>query len=171
LEKTLGIIFFSLFFSGLAGIGTWGLVLSLLAIARGLKSKSWPTVEATINISRLSEWQDADSGGVGIGTIKYAADIEYSYEFNGVKHTSNRISSIGDGFWRFGSKERAEEIRAKYPSGGKVKVYCNPKRPQLSILETGFKPKIIIWLVLGIFALGMSSLLFSVMVLPEILNH
>ena len=170
MERTLGITYFSLFFSGLAGIGTWGLVLSLLAIARGIKSKSWPTVEGTINISRLSEWQDADSGGAGLGPIEYLAYIEYYYEFNGVKHKSNRIS-IGDEFRRFGSKERAEETRAKYPSGGKVKVYCNPKRPQLSILETGFKPKTIIGLVLGIFTLGMSSFLFSVMVLPEILRH
>jgi hypothetical protein len=170
LERMFLISVFSLVSLGMIGLGMWGLVRCLLAIVRGIKSKSWTIVEGTINISRLSEWWDADSGGARLGPIEYLAYIEYSYEFNRVKHKSNRIS-IGDEFRRFGSKERAEEIRAKYPSGGKVKVYCNPKRPQLSILETGFKPKSFIFLVMSICITGAGTFVFFFLILPGILSH
>ena len=161
MERILLIILFSLVPLGIAGFGTWGLTVCLLAIARGIKSKSWPTADGIITATRFKEMRNSDSSGASLGVDGYNLVIEYSYEFAGVKHTSKRVS-IGEEWPRntFGSKEKAEERWAKYPAGTKVKVYCDPKRPQLSTLETGFKPKTIIWLVLGIFDIGGGTFVF-----------
>jgi hypothetical protein len=171
LEWLFLFIGFSLVSLGGAGLGMWVLVRCLLAAARGIKSKSWPTVEGTTNTSRIVEAEDCDSGGGNRIVIGHILDIEYSYKIAGKKYTSRQVS-IGDEFRRFGSKERAEEMWAKYSTSTKVKVYYDPKRPRLSILETGFKPKTIIWgFVLGMFDIGAFSFLFFHLVLPGILNH
>ena len=172
MERILFIIGTSLLSLGAAGIGTWLLVRCLLATVWGIKSKSWPIVEGVINTSSIYEMEDYDSGGASLGVIGHMFGIEYSYEFAGVKHTSRQVS-IGEERWlnTFGSKEKAEERQAKYPAGTKVKVYCDPKRPQLSTLETGFKPKTIIGLLLGILNIGWGTFVIFFLVLPGILSH
>ncbi len=170
MERILLIAIVSLVSLGAAGIGTWALVPSLIAAARGIASKSWLTVEGIINTNRIDEWQDSDSGGSSLGIIKYKFGIEYSYEIAGVKHTSRQIA-VGESWPTFGSKGKTEEKQAKYLIGAKVKVYYDPKRPELSTLEAGFKPKTIIWLVLGIINIGWGIFVFFFLVLPEIFRH
>ncbi len=135
------IMLFELWFFGL---GIYLLVTTLFTWFRSQKSKSWITVEGTIIGTKVNEHEDKDSE-TGAKSIHYQPTITYSYEYSGMKYTSNRLTFEGGPIYPITDKRKAEERLSRYPFNSRVTVHCNPKKPQQSTLETGYNPKIFVY--------------------------
>src|SRR5450756_1774792 len=85
-------------------------------------SLRWPSVPGRIVDSRLVQTRDAD------GDTSTAASVTYAYAVGGAPLQGNRVS-IGSG--------NARASVQKYPAGTDVRVFYDPNKPSLDVLEPG----------------------------------
>ncbi|WP_254512566.1 DUF3592 domain-containing protein [Anatilimnocola floriformis] len=109
-----------------AGIGLW-IALSQVDAERGDSSK-WPSTTGTIKSAQVVE------DGLYRGRQKYRAKIEYTYEVNGVPHTSDRLQ-LGNS--PTGRSFTADMAVSKYAPGSTHPVYYKPTEPSMAVLEAG----------------------------------
>lgn len=74
--------------------------------------------------------------------ILFMPVVEYRYSVAGVEHLSRSIRLSGE---TSGSKAYAENVTARYPSGGSVTVFYDPEQPNASALQ---KPSNWFWMLL-----------------------
>jgi len=67
-------------------------------------------------------------------TTLYSTDIEYSYSVNGKEYSSNKIKWVDH---RSNNQKLHNSMLDKYPQNAKVKVFYNPKKPEVGLLEPG----------------------------------
>jgi Protein of unknown function (DUF3592) len=120
IQGTFGVIVGSVFLAIAVAVLVWDVgMLRLAYISRG-----WPTTEGTVTYSHV------ESSG-----LRSWLDFNYTYQVEGVSHTSGQVSfDLGDGPGGGGSLEKIVE---RYPEGHRVTVYFDPARPQRAILEPG----------------------------------
>ncbi|MEO7116844.1 MAG: DUF3592 domain-containing protein [Caldimonas sp.] len=95
----------------------------LWVVIRASKSKSWPTVEATVVDSRVKG-----------GGNTHAPLIEYSYVIDGQRYTSRR-RSIGPAISVSGGW--AAKIVAAAPKGSTIVASVDPRDPACAVLVPG----------------------------------
>jgi len=99
------------------------MLYTLREVLNLISCQSWPSVEGKI----------LDSGTVESGseTSTFSAGILYEYQVEENKYKSRRVAFMR--WW--GSEKYAQQIVNKYPENSAVKVYFNPRKHKISILE------------------------------------
>jgi hypothetical protein len=110
-----------------------------------IKSKNWKQVSATVVSIDEAHEEVAYSE---YQKIKYFFPlIEYTYEFDGEKYTSNNVSFDIQNIWipevdSFGNKTNDDQKSwSAWAVGSKIDVYVDPKRPSNSIVYKGLSKK------------------------------
>jgi hypothetical protein len=125
------IIFALIFISVGVGVSIYG--NHILKNAKA--STDWPTVEGQVISSEVEMHRDTSgTGRHRRSSTTYHAEVLYEYTIKGVKYSSNRVS-----FGQHGSSNptHARQIVSRYPPSKNVKVYFNPNKPEISVLEPG----------------------------------
>lgn len=89
---------------------------------------------------------EVDSETDDSGT-NYFPRIRYAYEVDGRSYQGGEYAIDPTGW---SSKERVEEVIAKYPKGSSITVHYSPSTPKASVLHPGMP-----WLVISVFLIGM----------------
>jgi hypothetical protein len=123
-------------------------------------SVSWPTVAGTVTTSKVTIEEDAENEPCYIG------DIEYRYVVKNVEYRNNDVV-IGPSAC---SESEANEIVRKYPARAEVKVFYDPDRPQVSLLEPGANSGSIVFIIVGLIWTAITSLLLLATLRSFLLN-
>lgn len=102
------------------------------------ESKSWPKTSFTIIRSEVDSWMKD-------GKSQYEARINYSYEVDGKKYNSTKISTSGS--YSGSNIAKAKEIVEKFPAGKTVDIFYDPEVPDSATLKTGVSSNDIIMAV------------------------
>ncbi|MEK6936605.1 MAG: DUF3592 domain-containing protein [Nanoarchaeota archaeon] len=129
-KERVGLFFFFLIF---LLVGSLLMYFTYSWILNGIESKNWPAVEGTILSSEFVSSRNSDN------KPSYSAEILYEYYIDNEKYLSNSITS-SSGQSSSSSPGSAQRLVNEYTVPDKVKVYYNPKNPELSVLEPGFHP-------------------------------
>ncbi len=129
------------------------------AISIAQESKSWPTAEGVVRLSKV-QFEDR-IGKKGM----YSAEVMFEYQIEGKTYSSNRISSVNSSS---SNPASARETVDKYPEGAKVKVFYNPGSPQTSLLEPGVSTAM--WLLVLVGPLFMAAGIAMLILLPKLLD-
>ena len=115
------------------GIGGYNLIFSL-------QSKSWPHTTGVVRSSRTERSSPTDTKS------SVHLRVEYTYEVNGRAYKGNRVQ-----FAMFGthSGTKARKLRSRYPKGARIQVFYNPRKPQMSVIEPGFRWTILLQIAFG----------------------
>ena len=129
-----------------AGIGCLGIIVLFFAFIfimvtvdgwsrykNGKASLKWPFTQGVI----LSSIVKTDLGKNNDVDPKHTAAIVYQYTVEGNEYSGERISFAGRTFL---DKSKAESLVRRYGKGMRVKVYYDPKTPNVSALEPGNAP-------------------------------
>ena len=156
-----GVIIVSL--SAIAWLSVWGFCLIKMTIEtiESIASLFWARVDGSVIYSSIhmetGTQRDPDTGIEETYDIHHPL-ISYSYEFGNFQYKSDRVSLVDTSIFSPTSRKQAEKIASKYHGGMSVVVYCNPRKPQQSVLEPGLKAR-----TAGFFLLSLT--LFSLMVM------
>ncbi len=117
------LIFMALFWNGIVGLFD-GIILTQY-VKTSVAAVSYEPVEALITESAVSHSSSSD------GTT-YSADVQYEYDFGGIRYIGDRYS-----FMVMATSERrfAERICKRYPKGQTVTAYVDPEEPSEATLE------------------------------------
>ena len=130
-----------------ATFGIGFLVIAIWTIVAGNRQTTWTKVPARIIRSKV-EYRGEE----------FAADVAYTYSFQGVEHIGNAVSSPQIVYnWR----GPAERICARYPEGAAVIACVHPEDPQRSVLEAPSRA--------GAMAMLLASIVF--LILAWVLAH
>jgi hypothetical protein len=99
--------------------------------------REWPRVTGLIVSSTIKEQDLMYLQG---HPAVYAPDIAFSYDASEEKRTSGHFSADSDGFW-FHQRQRAVELKNKYPDGAAVDVFVCPANPSFAVLNAELDPK------------------------------
>lgn len=110
-------------------------------ISLGIQSQKWPSVKGQVQKSEIEKSVSSSHSHSGGGKRRsstgsstcFSLLVEYLYDVNGQKYTSNTITYKG----MDGSEKGALKLKQKYPAGSDVFVYYNPNKPKQSVLEPG----------------------------------
>ncbi|MGQ1908686.1 DUF3592 domain-containing protein [Marinifilum sp. RC60d5] len=129
METRQSSIFATFIFALVFIVGGWLFYkhISQTIIDEAKASEKWPAVQGEVTHSKVNS-KKSD------GKTMYSADIEYSYEVEGVNYTGSRISSVESST---SSYSEVEKDLNKYRVGEVVSVYYNPKIQSISMLEPG----------------------------------
>ncbi|MHC6203003.1 DUF3592 domain-containing protein [Breznakiellaceae bacterium SP9] len=142
------------------------------------------STEGLVTKSELAE--ETETMDDGVPYKYYRADIAYEYRVDGVKHSSGNIYSDaaitvsmkvgatlknGTAAFQNGGRNRSiiEDVVMQYPTGAKVTVFYNPKKPEQSYLEKVSR-KNSIGLIAMLFFAGIVLTGFGVVMVLFILN-
>jgi len=123
-------------FTGIAGFLLLGGVALVVFIFLGRSyyysraSQSWPfTLESEV----LSSHVIRSTSQAQRGAPDYVPKIRYKYQVADQWYAGDQLS-----FWFANrSSKNADKIVARYPEGESVRVFYNPGRPDMSVLEPG----------------------------------
>lgn len=128
--------------------GVAAILFSLYQRKKMRASENWPQVTGTITKVDLVQDIDRDSA-------EYSVYVLYEYVVNDSRHTGNRIELNRRSYVR---KKSAQARFEEYPVNSSVVVYFNPANPGEAVLVRS-APHNILYLVLGILSLGLSSVI------------
>ena len=116
-------------------VGLYILVIGIWDVVNAWKTRSWNSVEGTI--VHLAVW-DASQ----FENNDYELNVVYEYEVDGEKYKSSRVryAWTGNGPSYRKQKKFAREFYQQHKDSDKVKVYYNPNKPSVAVLETGLRP-------------------------------
>ncbi|HVR35856.1 MAG TPA: DUF3592 domain-containing protein, partial [Methylomirabilota bacterium] len=122
-----GRLFLSLFFLFFLGIGSIVVAFIGREAYQSARTWFWESVEAEVVSSGIRE-EDRDSN-------PYVVEIEYTYEFNGQRHTGTRFKPGGEA--AFSDYGRAQRLRDAHAAGARVTAYVNSAAPSQAVLKRG----------------------------------
>ncbi|MBN1911972.1 MAG: DUF3592 domain-containing protein [Pirellulales bacterium] len=119
-------------------VGAGALAFGVLNLIRAWQSTSWPTAEAVIQESQVTESRDNE------GHRTYHPKIVYRFTVDGQLFTGDTVA-----FGQAGTSDRsyATGIVKRYTQGKKVSVSYSPDEPELCVLEPGISA--MTWLLPG----------------------
>ncbi len=88
----------------------------LSAMKKKKAAQAWPSVPGTVTSSRVQQKEDESD-----------AVVTYSYAVNGKDYQGNRVG--------FFSRDTAQQVVSRYPSGKQVEVFYDPANPSSAVLE------------------------------------
>jgi len=140
----------------LSTIGITIVIYNVFLIFKGRQTVGWTEVRGQITKSEISISQNLTKE---IFENHYRADIEYEYEFAGVKYYSKR-GFLGDEVY-IPYKDKAEKTVKMFPMNQIVTVFVNPNNNSESVLIKGSGtnriPNIIIGLILVVIGVLIKS--------------
>ena len=95
---------------------------------KGVKARSWPTVEGEIRTAKMMQTRRRKGG------TSYHPALRYVYELDGRRYNGERIRFGDPGG---GSMDKAMKSLVRYAPETKVTVHYHPKDPETAVLETG----------------------------------
>ena len=138
--------------AALALLGAFFIVSAVRDILAGLASRRWPTTRARVL-----------SVGYHHGLLSRvgdeSADIRYEYSVSNRQYESNRFAFSGRGTGR-----SSIEIGSKYKPGDVVRVFYDPKRPQVVCISPGTGVPNYLMLFLGFLFLIPAIIWFTLLV-------
>ncbi len=142
------------------GVGVLAFVWLLSGVWEWARVQGWQAVPATITRADLRQHRDSE------GSVTYSVGATYEYEFNGRRHTGDRVS-LYPGPDNLGSfhQDIVAELSRYQLEGRPFRCYVNPKNPAQSILYRNVRFGFL--LSLGAFAAafgGIGAGLLAVMV-------
>ena len=115
------------------------------------RSKKWPSVEGTIETSRLHvEDKEDDSGHY---FFLCSGEISYRYQIEENEYIAREPVDV-----EFTDRQSANELVAAYSVGKRVDVFYNPQEPQESTLDTKSREHWSVYLAIGLVFLGVGGL-------------
>ena len=147
-KRRLGYLLGALgFLAAFGAVGIFAAYLAITTVVDGVRARDWPQVPAKV----LS---------VGENSATYA------YEYNGVKHTGDRLGS----FWLGGSSDvddwdqrMAAKLEEAHASGKPLMAYVNPANPKVAMLDPEIRWKLLMFCLpfaLGFGGVGIGGFLF-----------
>jgi hypothetical protein len=118
----------------------------LVSIPRCICTSFYPTVEGTImsgvvggsKLNNMEVGSDRDRGYV------FTTLIKYTYFVNGKTYSSTKIKWHRVDSSNYNAHSKTVK---RYPIGKKVKVFYNPTKPQLAVLEPGVSLESFFWVL------------------------
>jgi uncharacterized protein DUF3592 len=117
--------------------------LALRSLARGVDSRTWPTVEGRITSGSLD--QDSDGGYF----------VRLAYEYVVEARTYTRREDVTLSFPR--TRAKASGVLERYTVGGPVEVRYNPSKPSSAVVRPGVRWSTWLWLVIAFGTLLLGS--------------
>ena len=133
--------------ANLAVFAVAGLACSYAAIqfGRALLARRWPTIEGEIVDTRVVR------RGGGQKSTSVESVVTYRYRVAGQPYCSNRVrfGQLAPPSWvpALDSPGFATKTADRYPRGKPVRVYYNPRRPEVSVLY--LTPDLRVWVILA----------------------
>jgi len=131
----------------IALIGTFVLWRSVTNILDSFASLGWPTTDGVVVKATVTQESSRTSSQQATSTIMYGADVVYEYTVDGRQFAAGRVS-FGD--FRSSREQHAHEVGRRYPQGTKVTVHYSPSDPANAVLEPGFRPLHVLFVVVGV---------------------
>ena len=147
MTECLPLLVYGFFFAIGLGTTAFGVVL----VRRAAAARRWPTVDGRVVSSRVRE-SPSMTPDDQYHTMHDAA-VRYVYSVDGREYRGTRITMF-DGTTSV--RKGAEKVAARYPKGGKVRVYVDPADPGRACLAPG--AGFFTWLP---FAMGVSITLLT----------
>ncbi|MEY4763866.1 MAG: hypothetical protein RI907_539 [Pseudomonadota bacterium] len=97
------------------------------------ESPQWPQVTGEITLSRARAMNETGDAS-GTPTHHWVAEVQYSYEVDGVRYTGSRIRALG--LNHFDEAAALSELKP-FALGAKVPVFYRPDHPATSVLVPG----------------------------------
>ena len=98
------------------------------SVRRAAESTDWPIVEGSVIGSSLKVIQDSNQH-------RFRPLVEYAYSVDGKDYRCSRIQ--WGGLVDLPSRSAAAKVTAHYRSGKAVKVYYDPGKPAVAVLQPG----------------------------------
>ena len=118
-------------------------------------SATWSTVTGTIVESELT----FDLIKSGQSTYRqYTAHVVYEYSIGSRTYWCDRVAFTADAN---SVLQPVQRTVTRYPRGARVTVYCDPRQPQIAVLDRGeaaLRKSRIVTLAMGLFGLGLALL-------------
>ena len=123
--------------AGCLMIGGWFVFKSVLALTRGLQSRTWPAATGVIRAVKTVKSLNSDADEIS------RQELEYSYSVGRQSFRGTRV--------RFGVPRALawSQSGPAYRRGDSVVVRHSPSRPAISALQTGFSPFALLTLAAG----------------------
>jgi hypothetical protein len=96
-----------------------------------ISARKWVPTPAVIHSSEVER----------AGEDGYRPKVHYRYQFAGKPQRSERIWFTR---WGADSQSDAKAVVARYPQGSLHTIWVNPDDPEMSVLERGFRPQLLI---------------------------
>jgi hypothetical protein len=110
--------------------------LALRSVARGVDSKSWPTVDAQISSASLDP-RTATAGGL----------VRVGYDYIVGARTYSRRETLTVSIPR--TREKASRLLGLYQVGGPVEARENPSKPSYAVVRPGVPWETWLWVVIA----------------------
>jgi Protein of unknown function (DUF3592) len=120
----------------IGGFGLAVLAIVVSSLREAAAMKRWPVAEGRVLSAKVEEYRKSVSRGVGGARARltlYRPALLYEYKVTGKRFQGSRVAQ-SPGLDR-GVPEFAAKVVERYPSGSRVAVRYNPKRPDESVLE------------------------------------
>jgi hypothetical protein len=116
-------------------------------VRRVAKTKSWPSVLGTLDVSKVQDVSDNRSGP------SFRLRVAYHFEVGGQPFHGERVTPLGS---PHGSEEEVAAMAASRPAGQPCPIFYDPQDPQQNCLEPGATGQAWwwVWLGLGMLAVG-----------------
>ena len=124
--------------------GLWLFNLGLLDTWRGISSTHWPAVEGFFQNNTETEVRTVRPYGTTI-----SPRLKYTYTVADETYISSRWRF--DASFMFYGNEIMDELTGKYFPPNKLQVYYHPRKPDLSVLDPGFRKVVFVPIVTGVF--------------------
>ena len=137
--NTLTIIIVGFLFILFSGIGLLLIILQQKNKKNAERSLTWPETEGTIIKSVVVVGESVLGGDDDQGQSQpmYSAKVTYNYQVGNMLYTSERISFAGK--TSYSKPDKAEMVTRKYPEGSKVRVFYDPDKNEMAVLERSSK--------------------------------
>ena len=137
------------------GVGAAGFFTAWSRTARERATRTWPTVDGTVVVSRLAteEYTSRDQQGYDVASVQMTAVVTTKYVVDGKMHQRTGITLAEKDVTS--SSATAKGWMDRYPVGAKVPVHYDPADPARSYLESGTPAGAVFFFVFGGFFLFM----------------
>ena len=163
--NTLGLILMVSFVILFSGIGILLIFLHQKNKRKAEKSLAWPETKGTVIKSEVVVGESVFGGDDdGQSQPMYSAEISYTYQVDEMLYTSDRISFAGKS--SYSKSDKAEAFTKQYPEGSTVRVFYDPEKREVAVLERSAKGSEVL-LIAGIvfLSIGVISLIVGLVIL------
>jgi len=127
--------------------GAVGLLLSIISIIRGNRTKEWPSTTGNITSTSLRDSYDSDGDPDGFYPV-----IHFSYTIDGETYQNTFQKS------RLPTKRRAFAFLGQFPTGAPITLFFNPQKPSDITDKRGVRLTAIATMIISFFVCVYSTL-------------
>ena len=163
--NNLGLILMVSFVILFSGIGILLIFFHQKNKRKAEKSLAWPETKGTVIKSEVVVGESVFGGDDdGQSQPMYSAEVNYTYQVDDMVFTSERVSFAGK--TSYSKPDKAEAVTRQYPEGSTIRVFYDPEKREVAVLERSAKGSGML-LVAGIvfLSIGLISLIVGLIIL------